>query len=103
MGLTLPPRFEQCSKKQTIWYGRASPTNQRNKAMPPCVQVLKSFLKMEVLQTQITAMAAAGDAAQEKVLKLVFYLSHFMLNLNYCSNVQGGTVSEGFTFAASDT
>ena len=34
---------------------------------------------MEVLQTQITAMAAAGDAAQEKVLKLVFYLSHFML------------------------
>ena len=34
---------------------------------------------MEVLQTQITAMAAAGDAAQEKVLKLVFHLSQFYI------------------------
>ena len=37
----------------------------------PVFMYVKTFLKMEVLQTQITAMAAAGDAAQEKVFKLI--------------------------------
>ena len=35
---------------------------------------------MEVLQTQITAMAAAGDAAQEKVSKVVSFSPLILTN-----------------------
>ena len=59
-----------------------------------------------MLQTQITAMAAAGDAAQEKVSKVVSS-SPLILSDNPSDQMkflfQGGAVSEGSPFEASDT
>ena len=63
-----------------------------------CIESLAFIEMFKVLQTQITAMAAAGDAAQEKVFKLTpIHQIHLTCNL------KGGTVSEGSTFAASNT
>ena len=56
-----------------------------------------------MLQTQITAMAAAGDAAQEKGVPY----SPLILSDNPSDKMkflfQGGAVSEGSPFEASDT
>ena len=64
---------------------------------------MDKFPKIEVLQTHITAMAAAGDAAQEKVTRVVSYSPLILTNTYNQLLFQGGSVSEGSTIEASDT
>ena len=67
---------------------------------------LEKFLKNGSVADSNHRHGRCGGCCPGKGVKiglLSLPILYYDINLNYCSNVQGGTVSEGFTFAASDT